>query len=130
MGPFFVVVTKVDTVPEERLNHTLNSLAALLKSAGANKVPLVVSSSDDCITAASNQLKTNIVPIFCVSSVSGSGLPRVKQFLHLLPPGVGQGEASKLEQQLPEFQVDELFDVPGVGTVAGGLVTQGIIVEN
>ena len=36
--PFFVVVTKVDTVPEERLNHTLNSLAALLKSAGANKV--------------------------------------------------------------------------------------------
>ena len=31
---------------------------------------------------------------------------------------------------MPEFQVDELFDVPGVGTVAGGLVTQGIIVEN
>ena len=29
----------------------------------------------------------------------------MKQFLHLLPPGVGQGEASKLEQQLPEFQV-------------------------
>ena len=26
-------------------------------------------------------------------------------------------------------QIDELFDVPGVGTVAGGLVTQGIIVE-
>ena len=33
-------------------------------------------------------------------------------------------------QELPEFQIDELFDVPGVGTVAGGLVTQGIIVEN
>merc|ERR1711963_1039434 len=72
----------------------------------------------------------NIVPIFCVSSVEGTGLERVKQFLHLLPPGVGQVEASKLEQELPEFQVDELFDVPGVGTVAGGLVTQGIIVEN
>ena len=31
---------------------------------------------------------------------------------------------------MPEFQIDELFDVPGVGTVVGGLVTQGIIVEN
>ena len=128
--PFFVVVTKVDMVPAPRLNTTLTTVAGILKSAGANKVPLVVKSSDDCITAAANQLKNNIVPIFCVSSVEGTGLERVKQFLHLLPPGVGQVEASKLEQELPEFQVDELFDVPGVGTVAGGLVTQGIIVEN
>ena len=128
--PFFVVVTKVDMVPAPRLNTTLATVAGILKSAGANKVPLVVKSSDDCITAAANQLKNNIVPIFCVSSVEGTGLERVKQFLHLLPPGVGQVEASKLEQELPEFQVDEVFDVPGVGTVAGGLVTQGIIVEN
>ena len=128
--PFFVVVTKVDMVPAPRLDTTLTTVAGILKSAGAHKVPLVVKSSDDCITAAANQLKNNIVPIFCVSSVEGTGLERVKQFLHLLPPGVGQVEASKLEQELPEFQVDELFDVPGVGTVAGGLVTQGIIVEN
>merc|ERR1719219_2320405 len=91
---------------------------------------LIVKTSDDCITAASNSLNNNIVPIFCVSSVVGTGLKDIKQFLHLLPPGVGQTEASKLEQELPEFQIDELFDVPGVGTVAGGLVTQGIIVEN
>lgn len=128
--PFFVVVTKVDMVPAQRLQHTLRTVTDILKSAGASKVPLVVNTSDDCITAASNQLKNNIVPIFCVSSVEGSGLESVKQFLHLLPPGVGQAEVSKLEQELPEFQVDELFDVPGVGTVAGGLVTQGIIVEN
>ena len=43
--------------------------------------------------------------------------------------GVGQSEANRLDQEPPEFQIDELFDVPGVGTVAGGLVTQGIIVE-
>ena len=125
-----MVVTKVDMVPQERLDQTLQTVAAILKSAGASKVPLVVNTSDDCITAASNQLKNNIVPIFCVSSVEGSGLGSVKQFLHLLPPGVGQVEATRLEQELPEFQVDELFDVPGVGTVAGGLVTQGIIVEH
>ena len=46
------------------------------------------------------------------------------------PPGVVQSEASRLDQKLPEFKIDELFDVRGLGTVAGGLVTQGIIVEN
>jgi elongation factor 1-alpha len=43
---------------------------------------------------------------------------------------VGEREAEKLEQEGPEFQIDELFEVPGVGTVCGGLVTQGFIVEN
>jgi hypothetical protein len=43
---------------------------------------------------------------------------------------VGEREAEKLEQEIPEFQIDELFEVPGVGTVCGGLVTQGFIVEN
>jgi len=51
----------------------------------------------------------------------------LRRFLHLLPPGAGLKEQEKLEQEHPEFQIDELFDVPEVGTVAGGLVTQGII---
>ena len=128
--PFFVVITKVDMVPPPQLKQTIKKVTSILKSAGASKVPLVVTTSDDCITAASNSLSNNTVPVFCVSSVSGDGLQDVKQYLHLLPPGVGQSEANKLDLELPEFQLDELFDVPGVGTVAGGLVTQGIIVEN
>ena len=128
--PFFVVITKVDMVPKEQLDKICATVTTVLKSAGATKVPLLVSTSDDCITAASNSLSSAVVPVFCVSSVSGAGLRDIKQYLHLLPPGVGQSEASRLDQELPEFQIDELFDVPGVGTVAGGLVTQGIIVEN
>jgi hypothetical protein len=50
-----------------------------------------------------------------------------RRFLYLLPPGVGEREAEKLEQEVPEFQIDELFEVPGVGTVCGGLVTQVVI---
>jgi len=127
--PFFVVITKVDMVPKEQLDKICATVTTVLKSAGATKVPLMVRTSDDCITAASNSLSSAVVPVFCVSSVSGDGLRDIKQYLHLLPPGVGQSEASRLDQELPEFQIDELFDVPGVGTVAGGLVTQGIIVE-
>lgn len=128
--PFFIVVTKTDATSAERVERTLESVAKILKSAGSNKVPLVVKSFDDCITAASNSLKQNTVPIFCISSVLGTGLDFIKRFLYLLPPGVGEREAEKLEQEGPEFQIDELFEVPGVGTVCGGLVTQGFIVEN
>ena len=31
--------------------------------------------------------------------------------MHLLPPGVGEKEVEKLEQETPEFQIDELFEV-------------------
>ena len=34
---------------------------------------MVVSNGDDIITAASNTLKENVVPIFCVSAVTGKG---------------------------------------------------------
>ena len=85
--------------------------------------------SDDLLNAVSNTPKENVVPIFCVSSVSGSGLTEVRRFLHLLPPVAGLKEQEKLEQSNPEFQVDEIFDVPMVGTVVGGLVSQGIITE-
>ena len=122
--PFFVVLTKVDVTSKAKMQTTMDSLKHVLKSAGCNKVPLVVKNDDDSITAASNALKENVVPIFCVSSVTGAGLDVVKRFFHLMPPGAGLKEQEKLEQENPEFQIDELFDVPNVGTVVGGLVTQ------
>lgn len=51
------------------------------------------------------------------------GLPMIKKFLNLLPPGAGLKEREKLEHMPPEFQIDELFDVPGVGTVVGGRIS-------
>ena len=127
--PFFIVVTKVDVTPKDKLAKTLDTLTNALTSAVAKKVPMIVSTTDDCITAASNTLKENVVPIFKVSSVTGLGLKTIKKFLHLLSPGAGLKEQEKLEGDHPEFQIDELFFVPGVGTVVGGLVTQGIITE-
>jgi len=127
--PFFIVMTKVDMTPKAKLLNTMENLKKFLLNAGSKKVPLIVKSSDDIINAVTNTPKENVVPIFIVSCVSGSGLPEVKRFLHLLPPGIGVKIREKLEQANPEFQIDEIFDVPNVGCVVGGLVSQGIITE-
>ena len=103
--PFFIIMTKVDITPKVKLQNTLENLRKFLANVGSKKVPLVVKNSDDIITAVSNTPKENVVPIFCVSSVSGSGMAQVKKFLHLLPPGAGLKEQEKLEQANPEFQV-------------------------
>uniref|UniRef100_A0A1B6DLH1 Tr-type G domain-containing protein n=1 Tax=Clastoptera arizonana TaxID=38151 RepID=A0A1B6DLH1_9HEMI len=124
--PLFVVVTKVDLgSPDE----TIQCLQSVLKSVGCCRVPLLVKNDDDVMTAGSNQLAENIVPIFTVSSVSGYGLELITKFLHVLPPGISHKEKERLEQEKCEFQIDECFRVPEVGPVVGGLLTKGVITE-
>ena len=69
------------------------------------------------------------MPIFVVSSVTGKGLNLLTKFLHVLPPGLGALEREKLEQEPVEFQVYETFRLPQVGTVLGGLLTQGVMTD-
>lgn len=93
--PFFIVVTKIDLVDP---GCVLQNLESFLKQVGSRRVPLVVQSLDDVITAGTNQLTQNVVPIFCVSSVTGQGLELLLKFLHVLPPGVSNKEKERLEQ--------------------------------
>ncbi|PSN51832.1 GTP-binding protein 2 [Blattella germanica] len=138
--PFFITITKTDvTSPAD----TLLSLEAMLKSAGCRKNRnvferreakklakiLEVDSLHLYPDSGSNQLAENIVPIFCVSNVTGDGLELLTKFLHVLPPGISIKEKERLEQELCEFQIDETFRVPEVGTVVGGLLTKGVVTE-
>lgn len=93
------------------------------------QVPLIIRNEDDVITAGSNQKAENVVPMFSVSSVTGEGLDLLIKFLHLIPPGISIKEKERLEQDLCEFQVDETFRIPEIGTVVGGLLIKGVVTE-
>lgn len=58
----------------------------------------MVRNEDDLMTACSNQTSEQLVPIFCVSNVTGEGLELLTQFLYLLSPGVSIKERELLEQ--------------------------------
>ncbi|XP_059163773.1 GTP-binding protein 2-like [Physella acuta] len=127
--PVFVVVNKVDVCRPAMLEKTLTQLEEILKSPGVKRVPMRVCNSDDAITAASNLETKKVTPIFMVSCVTGKNLDLLKQFLNILPPGTPHSERERLAQDMTEFQIDELYSVPDVGTVVGGIIHRGSIRE-
>lgn len=123
--PVFVVVTKIDMCPPNVLQDTMKLLARVLKSPGCRKIPVLVQTQDDVITSASNFTSERICPIFQVSNVTGENLELLTSFLNLL-----SGRMTFNEDKPAEFQIDETYSVPGVGTVVSGTCMQGVIQLN
>ncbi|XP_053682750.1 GTP-binding protein 2 [Sabethes cyaneus] len=125
--PFSIVVTKLDLVPPDDI---LFELKTLLTAVGYRKVPYLISNEDDVLNANAHQSMEQIVPIFCVSNVTGDGLDLLTKYLYVLSPGISNSEKERLEQEPIEFQIDEIFKVAGVGPVVGGLLCMGVLTEN
>uniref|UniRef100_A0A671TBL3 GTP-binding protein 2-like n=1 Tax=Sinocyclocheilus anshuiensis TaxID=1608454 RepID=A0A671TBL3_9TELE len=128
--PIFIVVSKVDLCGKSTVEKTVRQLERVLKQPGCNKVPMVVSNPDDAVTAAQQFAQSSsVTPIFTLSSVSGENLDLLKVFFNILPPLSNSKEQEELMQQLMEFQVDEIYSVPDVGTVVGGTLYSGVCRE-
>ncbi|KAM8878119.1 GTP-binding protein 2b isoform 2-T2 [Spinachia spinachia] len=128
--PIFIVVSKVDLCARGAVERTVRQLERLLKQPGCNKLPMGVANPDDAVTAAQQFTQSAcITPIFTLSSVSGESLDLLKIFLNILPPLSNSKEQEELMQQLTEFQVDEIYSVPDVGTVVGGTLYSGVCRE-
>ncbi|XP_038839593.1 GTP-binding protein 1-like isoform X1 [Salvelinus namaycush] len=120
--PVFVVVTKIDMCPANILAETLHLLQRLLKSPGCRKIPVLVQNKDDVIVTASNFSSERMCPIFQVSNVTGENMDLLKMFLNLL-----SSKTSYKEDEPAEFQIDDTYSVPGVGTVVSGTTLRGLI---
>ncbi|KAF2363867.1 Transcription factor GTP-binding domain [Trinorchestia longiramus] len=124
--PVMVVVTKIDMCPPNVMQDTLRLLHKILKSAGCRKVPLLVRSEDDVVVAATNFVSERLCPIFQVSNVEGTNLHLLTMFLNLLSiPRTCQDDS-----QPPHFQIDDTYQVPGVGVVVSGTCIKGVIRVN
>jgi len=122
--PVFVVITKIDICPENIFKETMDNLKRLLKSPGCRKLPVVIREENDIVICARNFNNDRICPIFCISNVTGQGLPFLKKFLNLVPMRI---DWSKFEPAPAKFDIDSLYSVPGVGTIVCGTLLSGII---
>ncbi|XP_075220086.1 GTP-binding protein 1 isoform X1 [Lycorma delicatula] len=120
--PVFVVVTKIDMCPPNVLQDTLKLLMRILKSHGCRKVPVMVKTKDDVVISATNFVSERLCPIFQVSNVNGENLDLLKMFLNLLTTRMASND-----NEPAEFQIDDTYSVPGVGTVVSGTTLKGVI---
>lgn len=121
--PFFVILTKIDLVSPDDVG-TLKQLNQLLNDVDKLKTPLVIGSMND-FRLLDDESNTKFIPIFCVSNVTGVGLDLVQKYLFMLTPNKNENEQRRLEKESPEFHIDEIFRVQGVGTIVGGLLVKG-----
>ncbi|CAH2074656.1 unnamed protein product, partial [Iphiclides podalirius] len=120
--PVFVVVTKIDMCPPNVLQDNLKMLIRILKSSGCRKVPVMVKTKDDVIVSATNFVSQRLCPIFQVSNVTGENLELLTMFLNLL-----KTRMPSQDDKPAEFQIDDTYSVPGVGTVVSGTTLAGTI---
>lgn len=128
--PVIVVVTKIDLAPDGVRSATLAHIYKLLKSPTCKKMPLLIRSIDDVIhTVKSGLLTANqICPIFEVSNVTGQGIDFLRLFFNLARVPDSARERWELNLKEPsEYQINETYTVPGVGTVVSGVITSGCI---
>lgn len=125
--PFFVVLTKIDLVSPEDAG-TLKQLLQLLNDVDKLKSPLIIGSMND-FRLLDDEDNRKYIPIFCVSNVTGAGLDFLQKYLFMLTPNINEGEQRRLDNEPPEFHVDEIFRVQGVGTIVGGLLVKGTMHE-
>jgi len=87
-------------------------------------VPFIVRSMDDVVVAVRNFASGKILPIFCVSNVTGENIDLVHAFLNLTPSTHNWGELVDAPLQI---DVDYDWTISGVGTVVSGTVVSGTI---
>jgi GTPase len=126
--PFFIVVTKIDVTPGHKIKDALGSLVAAFNFPGRRCIPKIMRNEHDIVQFLPQLVVGDIVPIFLVSSVSGANLPLLTAFLNLIPQCGDQTLASSpADSENVIFQIHDIFDVPGTGTVVGGHLLEGRI---
>ncbi|EFP00256.1 CRE-CGP-1 protein [Caenorhabditis remanei] len=118
--PVYLVVTKIDMCPANILEETMKNITRLVRS--AKKLPILVRNMDDVVHAAVNFPSKKVCPIFQVSNVDGTNLPLLRQFLNVVPL-----RRSLNENDPAHFQIDDIYWVDGVGTIASGTLLSGTI---
>ncbi|XP_076638625.1 GTP-binding protein 1 isoform X2 [Colletes latitarsis] len=120
------VITFIDLAGHERyLKTTVFGMTGHAPDFGCRKVPVTVKTPDDVVVSATNFVSERLCPIFQVSNVTGENLNLLKMFLNLLTARI-----TSHDDEPAEFQIDDTYSVPGVGTVISGTTLKGVIKLN
>ena len=129
--PFFIVLTKLDISPKNVTERTIKDLQTLFARFGKNKklnvnknVILIDKSNDLDISTKYNLEYNNLVPIFPVSSVSGDGITRVREFITNLE---SRNTFNASVESPVNYVIESVYSIHGIGLVVSGFLESGVI---
>lgn len=124
-----IVINKTDLAISEDQENCYSDLKDAIQVLHPDISLLKVTSLSDAIISGSKLGDSQTLPIFFTSCVNGTGLNTLYAFFNEVSPVLNFGDLSQAVSQSSELQVDETFEVPGIGTVVSGLMIEGIIRE-
>ncbi|GLD92265.1 hypothetical protein PINS_up000798 [Pythium insidiosum] len=122
----FVVVTKTDATPAERIAATVKDIEGLFDSVAPGKTIQCVDSQHRRVSTQKNDAAgcNDVVPVLFVSSVSGHGIAVLQDYLAALSPRRNWMTRSSTGA---EFQINKAYDFEDDGIIVTGLVQHGTI---
>jgi len=127
--PIAIVVNKTDLTSREELDIYCEEITRALQALHENINTFKVTNLGDATIAASKLDEQNFLPIFLTSCVTGAGLSSLYTYFNTIAPITDYNNQTSAFVQSTELQVDETFEVPGIGTVVSGLMIVGTIRE-
>lgn len=125
----FIIVNKIDQVSESWLEQKVTEIEDLIRSPCCDKIPIRVLTEKDAEQAACYLSDRQVCPIFMTSCVEGTNIDKLTKFLNILRPIVANEKENELNQ-LPEFQVNDVFYKKKPGNILSGFVQSGSIKEH
>jgi GTPase len=124
--PFIILVTKIDIVPENVLEDTMNKIHNMCKNR-IRKIPYVIKNTADILNVIKNIKSDSIIPIIQISNVTSYNLDLLKTFFNLLPI---RNDYNKNINEAVELLVDNTYSVTGHSTIVSGMLRSGTIKQN
>lgn len=126
--PMIVVITKVDLAPAPVHQATLAAVMKAIRSSPCKKNPLLLKGPGDVLELMYSGLfgANQVCPVVEVSNVTGEGIDLLRLLLNLASPpdAIRKKWEASINGPL-EYQINETYTVPGVGTVVSGVMLGG-----
>lgn len=118
--PTIIIFTKIDGCPDHALKMSKEEVFKLLRAPDVARKPFAIRKEEDIATCSGNLHV--LAPVLEISCVTGEGLDLLRKLLFSLPK---RRRHDQKRDRAFEFLIEEIFNVPGVGSVVSGFVNSG-----
>lgn len=122
--PTFIIMTKIDIAPIHIKQNTLKKLTSIFSKYKRKIEIFTIENSEDYENFKLIENKHKFIPIFMVSSVIGTNIDILRNYIFNLNPLIPY---EKYVNDNPNFVIENRFVLKGIGLVVSGVMKSGII---